>query len=122
MDQFNTNQPNQVPPQQPSPAMPSAMMTEPESKASAGPIIGSVIIVLVLILAGVYFYGTSWNKSSDMIVPTAPTNTASDTSSAAVINSQGTTDDINSIKQDLNVDISNVGASESANISNTLSQ
>lgn len=69
---------------------------EPQNENSAGPVIGLIIILTVIILGGFYFWGTRDNNAQDDAVPV---NTATDTSA---IDSQSNSDDTASIENDLN--------------------
>lgn len=66
------------------------MMPEPQKK-SMGPMIGLLIILIVIILGGLYF----WNQTADMPYE----NTSTD--ELGVIQQQGTSDEVSSIETDL---------------------
>ena len=71
-------------------------------KKSAGPIIGIIIILIVLVLGGLLIYGKSIKNSVRPTVPPAP---AVNTTAAQLqkINSQSTSDSVEDISSDLEV-------------------
>ena len=84
--------------------MPDQMPIMPQPESKAGPIIGIVIVVIVLIIGALYFWGQRLNRE----VPVTP---SSDTSalqeeqsdpSVTALNSQSSSDDYASIESDLN--------------------
>lgn len=68
MDQFN-EQNNTV-------DLNGGMPQAPEHKSAAGPIVGAVIIVLVVVLGGVYFWGSRMQTPIDEIAPVTETTPA----------------------------------------------
>lgn len=69
----------------------------PAPESSAGPVIATIIILAVIVLGGLYFWG---QRSADMNPQeTAPAQTVDNTTSA--IESQSSSDDTNSIDADL---------------------
>lgn len=74
------------------------------SGSSAGPIIGIIILIAVVILGGLYFWGQRVNNQI------APTETNIDPTTEA-IKAQSTADDTSSIEADLNfTDVDNLDA------------
>lgn len=63
----------------------------PNNENSAGPIIATIIILGVIVLGGLYFWGNRGNQTAS----------SSDEATAA-IQSQSSSDDLNSIQNDLN--------------------
>lgn len=129
MDPMNQN-PNVggMPTPNPAPA-PAPQMPE-EHKSSAGPIIGSVIIILIIVLGGLYLYGDkvglpSMNKGDEQIQedagPTADEISASVDQSTVSLGSQGATDAVDEIEADLSATDLNSLDAELANISQELS-
>ena len=59
-------------------AMPPVMKNEPKSQKKVGPIIGALIIILVLVIAGLYFFGQKLNKENPQIQSTV-TDTSDNT-------------------------------------------
>lgn len=83
-----------------------------ENKSSIGSIIGTIIIIAIIILGGLYFWGKRVEeaklKESLVTDTTAPTV---DNSEAAVIKSVSPADDLDSIQADLNAtNLNNLGA------------
>ncbi len=46
--------------------------TEPVSKSSAGPVIGAVIVIIILALGGLYFWGAELNEGPAEQLPFIP--------------------------------------------------
>ena len=82
MDTFN---PNQMPP-----------ISDQAEKKSAGPLIAVIIILALIIIGGLYFLKT--RSSQNIYVPTVP---VVDTVTES-LNTQGNSDDLDSIEADLN--------------------
>ncbi|MBA3733340.1 hypothetical protein H0W91_03120 [Patescibacteria group bacterium] len=74
-----------------------------ENKSSIGSIIGIIIIIAVIILGGLYFWGKRIEeaKSKEALVSDT-TAINNEYNEAAVIKSVSSTDDLNSIESDLN--------------------
>ena len=70
-------------------------MPPTENKSSAGPVIAIVIVLAVIILGGLYFWGQRDNATEN----TADAYLSGDT---AAIKTQSSSDDVNSIEKDLN--------------------
>jgi len=70
-----------IPPSIPTPSSPphiSAMPPEARhSKGSAGPTVGIIIIVIVFILGGLYFWGQRLNQKDAQTLPLIPGDTTS---------------------------------------------
>lgn len=74
----------------------------PNNENSAGPVIATVIILAVIILGGLYFWG---ERSNQRDVKDADANSAAAANTdqtTAAIRSQSSSDDISSIEADLN--------------------
>ncbi len=71
---------------------------EPENREGSGPIIGTIIILLVIVLGGLYFWST---RTRDGQAASPETSTTSDASLEAV-GTQSSSDDAASIEADLN--------------------
>lgn len=77
--------------------------TIPENKSSIGSIIGTIIIIAVIILGGLYFWGKRVEEAKirqNLVTETVPQNNQMD--EAAVIKSTSASDDLDSIDADLN--------------------
>jgi hypothetical protein len=75
---------------------------------SLGPIIGTIVVLAVIILGALYFWNERSKTDADDTSATAQ-NTS--TVSADAIDSQSSSDDLDSIETDLNnTDTTNVGA------------
>ena len=70
-------------------------------KNPSGPIVGTIIIVILLIVGGIYFWNTAVNKSKE--VEKLPTIQSGGETGAVVnqLESQGTSDKITDIETDL---------------------
>lgn len=66
---------------------------------SVGPVVGLIIILAVIILGGLYFWGERNNSGSGDL--TSPSTAQSDADTAA-IEAQSSSDDVDSIQGDLN--------------------
>lgn len=104
---------SQLPPQMPAP--------EPEH-SGMGPIAGAVIVIVLLVAGGLYFYGAKLNQEAMMkAIPNMPQETMmedgtlTETSGDAMVGlpSQSSSDDASSIEADLNA--MDIGAIESSN-------
>lgn len=88
---------------------------EQNKTSSIGSIIGTIIIIALIILGGLYFWGKQVEKSksiqSAMTDTTQQTTTTPEQNEAAVIKSVNSGDDIDSIEIDLqNTNLNNLGA------------
>ncbi len=75
---------------------------EPQ-KSSIGSIVGTIIIIAIIILGGLYFWGKriEESKATERLVTETPKFSASELE-AATIKSTSPSDDLNSIQTDLN--------------------
>ena len=82
---------------------PKQNMHRPENKSSIGSIIGTIIIIAIIILGGLYFWGKRLeeNKLKQNLVKESTTQTE-EYNEAAAIKSVSSSDDLNSIQADLN--------------------
>ena len=88
------------------------------SEKPIGATIGTIIIVLVLIIGAFYFWGSKLEKGTPLVDEnvTAEEVLAKPDASLDTLKTQGASDEIDSIEQDLNAtDLQNLNA-ESANI------
>jgi cytoskeletal protein RodZ len=83
----------------------ASTVSSPENHSSIGGVIGTIIIIALIILGGLYFWGKriEENKAQQTLESmdlnqTAPTNSNSE---ASAIESVGSTDDVTSIEADL---------------------
>lgn len=90
-----------------------------EHKSSVGPIVGSIIVVLVIVLGGLYLYGSQFRQeAAPEEGPAAADINALPDEAAASLQSQGATDSLSEIEADLgatnvdnlDADVSNVGS------------
>ena len=116
-----------VPTPTPTPAPTPAPQMPEEHKSSAGPIIGSIIIVLIIVLGGLYLYGDKVGLPSNQDQMQNTEEITADQISAQVdtvaeeLNTQGTTDAIDEIESDLSATDLNALDAELSNISAELS-
>jgi len=111
----NTNEPMQ-------PIQPAPQINE---ERSVGPAIGIIVIIAVIVLGGLYFWGQRAEKQKAVPTPTqTETTTAGQTSDTIQFNqelqtmqTQGTTDDTSSIQADLNATNLDTLGSEAASVS-----
>lgn len=85
---------------------------ETQNKSSIGGIIGTIIIIAVIILGGLYFWGKRIEeaKIKENLV-SGNVNEDEQINEAAVIRSVNSSDDLNSIEADLNnTNLINLGA------------
>ncbi len=117
MDPLNQNQNpiangSQLPPQMPT--------SEPEH-SSMGPVAGAVIVIVLLVAGGLYFYGAKLNREAMMNdAPYIPSETMMEDGTMQVegdamvgLPSQSSSDDASSIESDFNA--MDMGAIESSN-------
>ena len=95
MDQMNQNMPtqNENTPQESQPGKP-----EEGEKKPMGPIVGVIIIVIVLVFGGIYFWGAKISKESAI---TAEEITAQEDPALIKLQEQSTSDEIADIEADL---------------------
>ena len=76
-----------------------------QNKSSIGSIIGTIIIIALIILGGLYFWGKQVEErklnQSAMREEEPSTTTLPEQNEAAIIKSMGTSDDLDSIDSDL---------------------
>ncbi|OGG58506.1 hypothetical protein A2765_02115 [Candidatus Kaiserbacteria bacterium RIFCSPHIGHO2_01_FULL_56_24] len=133
MEPFNTNQNpvasgSQMPPISPEERTqggPSA----PKS-GGVGPIAGAIIVIILLIAGGLYFWGAKLNQQSADIpafIPsndssmqdTSPPTTELDSDTSAGLPPQSSSDDVTSIQSDFNaMDVDQMNSQNSAEMSN----
>ena len=87
---------------------------EPTNKSGIGSIIATIIIIAIIILGGLYFWGKRVEESQsaqNMIKETTAQATTAPQSEAAAIRSVSSSDDLNSIDADLQATkLDNLGA------------
>ena len=98
-------------------------MPEPQ-KSSVGPVAGAVIVILLLIAGGLYFWGAQLNKQEDL-PPFIPSDTSLDedanvtSDTSAGLPQQSASDDVSSIEADANaMDMSQFESENSAELNN----
>lgn len=98
---------NQNPGQNPmGTVMPQTPQT-PSDKKTIGPLVGVVIIILVLVLGGLYYWGQKINTEDQTVSP--ETITGADDPLLAELNQQSDADTTAAIETDLNAtDLSNI--------------
>lgn len=107
MDEQNqTNQdmntaPNETAQSEPAVNQESGDIAPTEAKKSLGPVVGAVIVVLVIIVGGLYFWGTQLNKEQGDAEITAEEITAQADPALDALEQQGTSDEIADIEADL---------------------
>lgn len=94
-------------PQQPQvPPAPQQVVTPAQSqnKSSIGSIIGTIIIIAVIILGGLYFWGKRIEEArqKDKLISEPVTTETVEVNEASTIKSVSSGDDVNSIEKDLN--------------------
>lgn len=76
-----------------------------QNKSSIGSIVGTIIIIALIILGGLYFWGKQMQEAKSVqnitTNETVPGNETTDTSEAAVIKSTSSSDDLDSLDADL---------------------
>lgn len=84
-----------------------------ENKSSIGSIIGTIVIIAIIILGGLYFWGKRVEEAKirqNLVTDTTPQQTST-LSEAATIKSVTNSDDLDSIEADLNnTKLDNLGA------------
>ncbi len=91
----------QTPPQQ-TPVIPKVQMQSSQNKSSIGSIIGTIVIIAIIILGGLYFWGKRVEEAKlrEQLV-TDNTPQTNQTNEAAVIKSTTNSDDLDSLEADL---------------------
>lgn len=111
----------------PSPILSGNQMPPPQEpqKASVGPIAGAVIVILLLIAGGLYFWGAQLNKQDEALpfipsndaLPQENTSVTGDTS--AGLPAQSESDDVSAIEADVNaMDMTQFESQNSAEMNN----
>lgn len=106
---------NQMPPQPLNPEPP---------KHAVGPIAGAIIVIILLIAGGLYFWGAKLNQANDMnAIPFIPSNDEAQLEAGADVNAglppQSTSDDVAAIEADMEaVDLGAIDAENSASMNN----
>jgi len=104
MDPLNTSpiaSGSQMPPMSP-------MSPEPQHKSSIGPIAGAIIVILLLIAGGLYFWGAQLNKQEDVpsFIPSQEDMVQQEATltgdADAGFPAQSSSDDVSSIEADAN--------------------
>ncbi len=78
---------------------------QPQNKSSIGSIIGTIIIIAVIILGGLYFWGKRIEEAKlkqELISDSMESAQNQEVDPDANINKTGSADDLNSIEADLN--------------------
>ncbi len=87
---------------------------EQENKSSVGSIIGTIVIIAIIILGGLYFWGKRVEESKlrqNLVTDNSNNQQSVEMSEAATIKSISNSDDLNSIEADLNsTKFDNLGA------------
>jgi len=111
MDQENQNlESNQVPEINFDTPTPTQEAPVVEEKSPVGPIVGIIIILVILIIGGLYFWGQRISTTVDENLTPEEIIAETDTSLEA-LNQQGTSDAIVDIEADLNAtDLGNLDA------------
>jgi len=82
---------------------------QPVNEKAVGPAIGVIIIILVLILGGLYFWGERMNKGSEIPNPQVENSVTPDAQTQN-LQQQSSSDDVNAIDADLTAtDVNNLG-------------
>jgi hypothetical protein len=93
---------------------------QPVEEKTIGPAIGVIIIILVLVLGGLYFWGERMNKGREMPNPQLEEPAVTDAQTTE-LQIQSSSDDTNAIDADLTAtDLSNLGT-ETAEMNATAS-
>jgi hypothetical protein len=70
-----------------------------EEKQGAGPLVGIIIIVLILVLGGIYYAGKT--ETEEEVLPTAEEILMEEDTQIQELSDVGTSDEIDSIEEDL---------------------
>jgi len=90
--------------------MPESMMQQKEHEQGKqiGPVIGAIIIITILVIGGLYYWGAELNKQAE---PSAEEIAAKVDHSTEALGTQGTSDEIAAIEEDLDLtDLGNLDA------------
>ncbi len=71
------------------------------SKTQVGPVVGSIIVIVIIILGGLYFIGKKASEEG-AFAPTAEEILESPDQALQMLAEQGTSDEITAIEEDLN--------------------
>lgn len=117
MDPLNTN-----------PIASGSQMPPPETKhTSIGPVAGAIIIILLLISGGLYFWGAQLNKNMESEVPYIPSDASMQPTDQVTVTSdtsaglppQSASDDVSSIEADANaMNLDQLNSQNSAELNN----
>jgi hypothetical protein len=101
---------------------PTPMPQEPQ-KSSVGPVAGAVIVILLLVAGGLYFWGAQLNKQAE-VLPFIPSNDTTEESTvtgdtSAGLPAQSESDDVSSIEADAGaMDMTQFESQNSAEMNN----
>jgi hypothetical protein len=132
MDQTNLGGTQPTAPQTPTPAPapnmnPTGMPMPEEHHSSLGPVVGSIVIVLIIVLGGLYLYGDKIGMQKQVPTVEAPKEITPEEISAqadgsiSALQQQGGTDAISEISSDLSATDLNALDAELSNINSELS-
>lgn len=104
--------------------LPPTQTPEP-TKSSVGPLAGAVIVILLLVAGGLYFWGAQLNKQEE-VLPFIPSNDTTNESGADVTSdtgaglpAQSSSDDVSAIEADANaMDMTQFESQNSAEMNN----
>ena len=88
--------------------MMNGMPPTPKIEKKVGPIVGALIIVLILIVAALYFFGQKLNTETPVQDTTSMQSVSPSPETANVANASSSLDDIASMQADLNSQLQNV--------------
>ena len=82
----------------------------PTEEKALGPAIGVIIIILVLVLGGLYFWGERMNKGAAVVTPQATEEPKPQDAEMQKLQQQSSSDEVGSIEADLQAtDVSKLG-------------
>lgn len=90
--------------QQNASGMMNGMPPAPKTERKVGPIVGTLIIILVLVIAALYFFGQKLNTDAPALQPAQSEQVPAESMAAAANNS----DDVSSIEADLGAQLQDV--------------
>ena len=95
-------EPNQIPQAPQNPSMPphTEFTAPPKKSGGMGPILGILIIILLLIVGALYLWGEKLSQE-DGATQTQTENTGYEDAATAALSQQGSSDDLSSIRADL---------------------
>jgi hypothetical protein len=88
--------------------MMNGMPPQPQSERKVGPIVGALIIVLILIIAALYFFGQKLNTNSPATVSPSPETSLNQSSNDTASAIQAEDDNITTLEQDLDIQLKDV--------------